>query len=182
MKAFLVARHLWPVVCLAALLPFLGAGAYAAGGEWSFTHDPRDNPELTYQENGKTVFSLGVGRAIGLWIAYPGSPQPAKEEETIEIRTAQDVFVMKGELTNDHDFDAAMPSGATYFLQYDLGVDRASTEFDNLGAKWSKFVKSLAAARQIEIRTKAGNLDLRRLSGDRSQGRQTGAPLQPSRQ
>jgi hypothetical protein len=101
MKPFVVARHLSLLVCLAALLLFLGAAAHAAGGKWNFTHDPRDHPELTYQENGKTVFFLGVGRAIALWIAYPGPPQPDKDEETIEIRTAQDVFVMKGELTRN---------------------------------------------------------------------------------
>jgi hypothetical protein len=68
-------------------------------------------------------------------------------EETIEIRTATDVFVMKGELTNSipDDFN----SDSTYFLQWDLGVQRGSTEFANIGAKWSKFIKSLAASREI---------------------------------
>jgi hypothetical protein len=175
MMVFVFLRHLSLLVCLAALLPFLGAAADAAGGKWTFTHDSRDNPELTYQENGKTVFTLGEGRAIGLWIAYPGPRQPDPptsddndgnivplHEETIEIHTATDVFVMKGELTNDvpDDFN----SDSTYFLQWDLGIDRASTEFANLDEKWSKFIKSLEASREIEIRTKAGNLVLPRIT------------------
>jgi hypothetical protein len=169
---FVVARYPSLLVSLAALLLFFGAAALAAGGKWSFTHDPRGNPGLTYMENGKTVFFLGVGRAIGLWIAYPGPrlPDPPKSdknkdddirEETIEIHTATDVFVMKGNLTNIGDDNPdKFDSGRTYFYQWDLGVGRESTEFDNLGATWAKFIKSLAAAREIEIRTTAGNLVL----------------------
>jgi hypothetical protein len=156
MKAFVVARYQSLLLCITALQLLLGAAVYASEGKWSFTHDPRGHPELTYLENGKTLFFLGVGRAIGLWIAYPGPPQPDKEDEVIEIRTATEKWVMRGDLVNDHGFDR----GVTYFRQWDLGVDRASTPFDNLGAKWSKFIKSLAASREIEITTKVGNVVL----------------------
>lgn len=141
MTAFVRTRHVSLLACLAALLFFDGVAAHAAGGKWTFTGGPdSDNAAMMYQEDGKTVFDLGVGRAIVLWIAYPGPRQPGPpksdgeilplHEETIKIHTATDVFVMKGKLMNDVPNEPGFDPNTTYFEQDDLGVDRGSTEFE----------------------------------------------------
>jgi len=127
-----VRRLLLAAICAALATPSVPAenAIGAEAGQWAFERNSRENPSIVYRENGKTLFYLGVGRAIGLWIAYPRSVQPDRAG-SVEILTARDSWIMKGDLVNDHGFDP----GVTFFRQWDLGVDRPKTDFDNLGVK-----------------------------------------------
>src|ERR1700730_7155723 len=56
----------------AGIIWLIASPASAADGSWKFEPDSRDNPILTYAEHGKTVFTIGCGRAFGLGAKYPG--------------------------------------------------------------------------------------------------------------
>ena len=128
---------------------------------WHFERDERDHPSLAYQQGEKVIFYIGVGRAVGLWIAYPGPPQP-DGATAITIKTSSRTWTMKGELANDHDFNRG-DAPATYFLQWDMGLSRPKPEFDNLTRIYNAFIDSLVASKQIVIVTKAGTVTLPRI-------------------
>jgi hypothetical protein len=139
------------------------AGAQDAArhkGFWRLEKDDRDQPSLQYLRDDKIVFSIGVGRAVGLWIAYPGPLQP-DEKATITIKTSSRIWRMNGELTNDRSDHA--DDHATYFLQWDMGLSRPKPEFDNLTRLYNQFIDSLVASKQIIIVTKHGLLVLPRI-------------------
>jgi hypothetical protein len=140
----------------------IGSTAAEQKGSWHFERDPRDHPELEYRQGSKVIFYLGVGRAIGLWIAYPGPPQP-DGETTITITTASKKYVMKGELTDNHDFKSG-EERTTYFFQDDMGLSRRSPEFENLSRRFNEFIDSLVASKQIVISTEAGNVTLPKIT------------------
>jgi hypothetical protein len=140
----------------------IGSAAAEQKGSWHFERESRGHPQLIYREGSKVVFYLGVGRAVGLWIAYPGPPQK-EGETTITITTASKKWTMKGELTNDHSFKRD-DERATYFLQWDMGLDRPSPEFENLSRRFNEFVDALVASKQIVISTAAGSVNLPRIT------------------
>lgn len=131
-------------------------------GSWRLEKDERDQPSLQYLRDDKIVFFLGVGRAVGLWVAYPGPPQP-DGKATITIKTSSRTWTMHGELTSDRSALDHADEHATYFLQWDMGLSRPKPEFDNLTRLYNQFVDSLVASKQIVIVTRNGNLVLPRI-------------------
>jgi hypothetical protein len=130
-------------------------------GSWRVAIDSRDQPSLEYRQGNKVVFDIGLGRAVGLWIAYPGPPQ-ADGKATITIQTSSKTWTMKGELTNDHTFNRG-DQRVTYFLQWDMGLSRPKLEFNNLTRNYNKFIISLLDSQRIIIVTKAGTILLPRI-------------------
>ena len=138
-----------------------GSAAAEDKGSWHIENDSRDQPSLQYRRADKVVFDVGVGRAVGLWIAYPGPPQP-DGNATVTIQTSSRTWTVKGELTNDHTFNRG-DEHATYFLQWDMGLSRPKPEFENLTRIYNQFIGSLVASIQIVIVTKAGTITLPRV-------------------
>ena len=130
-------------------------------GSWHLEMDSQDQPSLQYRQDDKVIFDIGMGRAVGLWIAYPGPPRP-DGNATITIKTSSRTWTVKGELTNDHSFNRG-DERATYFLQWDMGLSRPKPEFDNLERIYNQFIDSLVASKQIVIVTKAGIITLPRI-------------------
>jgi hypothetical protein len=62
-------------------------------GSWHFEKDSRDQPSLAYLRDDKVAFDIGVGRAVGLWIAYPGRRRP-DSNTTITIQTSSKNWTM----------------------------------------------------------------------------------------
>ena len=140
------------------------AGAQEGGkekGSWHLEMYSQDQPSLQYRQDDKVIFDIGVGRAVGLWIAYPGPPRP-DGNATITIKTSSRTWTVKGELTNDHSLDRS-DEHKTYFLQWDMGLSRPKPEFDNLARIYNQFIDSLVASKHIVIRTKAGTITLPRV-------------------
>jgi hypothetical protein len=131
-------------------------------GSWYLEMDDREQPALRYLHDEKIVFFIGVGRAVGLWIAYPGPPQPDGKAK-ITIRTSSRVWRMNGELTNDHNALAHPDERATYFLQWDMGLSRPKPEFGSLTRLHNQFIDSLVSSKQIVVVTKNGNFTLPRI-------------------
>ncbi len=130
-------------------------------GSWRIEMDSRDQPSLEYRQGDKVIFHVGVGRAVGLWIAYPGPPQP-DGNATVTIQTSSSTWTVKGELTNDHSFNRG-DERATYFMQWDMGLSRRKPEFNNLTRIYNKFIDSLMASKHIVIVTKAATITLPRV-------------------
>jgi len=131
-------------------------------GSWRLDKDDRDQPSLEYLRDHKVIFFIGVGRAVGLWIAYPGPPQP-DGKATITIKTSSRIWRLRGELTNDLDALDHPDERATYFLQWDMGLARPKPEFGGLTRLYNHFIDSLVASTQIVIVTERGNLVLPRI-------------------
>ena len=151
-------------VCVGAimlLMGMIGSAAAVENGSWRLAKDSRDQPSLEFRQGDKLIFDIGVGRAVGLWIAYPGPPQP-DGPATITIQTSSRTWTVKGELTNDHTFNRG-DEHATYFLQWDMGLSRPKPEFENLTRVYNKFIDSLVASKKIVIVTKAGTFNLPRI-------------------
>jgi hypothetical protein len=138
-----------------------GTAAAQEKGSWRIEMDNRDQPSLEYRRGDKIIFDIGVGRAVGLWIAYPG-PLQADGKATITIQTSSKTWTVKGELTNDHAFNRGNQR-VTYFLQWDMGLSRPKLEFNNLTRNYNKFMVSLLASKRIVIVTKAGTIVLPRI-------------------
>jgi hypothetical protein len=148
-------------VCVGVIIlltGMIGSAAAEEKGSWHVAKDNRDQPSLEYRQGDKIVFDIGVGRAVGLWIAYPGPPQP-DGPATITIQTSSRTWTVKGELTNDHSFNRGNER-ATYFLQWDMGLSRPKPEFNNLTRVYNEFIDSLVASKKIVIVTKASTLTL----------------------
>jgi hypothetical protein len=131
-------------------------------GSWRIEIDNRDQPSLAYRKGDKIIFDVGVGRAVGLWIAYPEPPQ-SNGNATIIIQTSSKIWRMKGELTNDHTFNRG-DERATYFLQWDMGLSRPKPEFNDLTRIYNKFIDSLVTSENIIIVTKDGTVTLPRIN------------------
>src|ERR1700730_10081337 len=145
------------------VIGFAGAQDGAQGkGSWRVEKDSRDQPSLQYLRDEKVIFYIGVGRAVGLWIAYPGPAQP-DGNATITIQTSSRTWTMRGALTNDHSAINRSDEHASFFLQWDMGLSRPKPEFNNLTRIYNKFIDSLVASKQIVIVTKAGTITLPRI-------------------
>lgn len=105
----------WSGLLLAAALVL---GTPARAGTWTFERDSRDQPDLSYVEDGKAIFAIGCGRAFGLHARYPGLPKEAGEPARITIASAGKRMTLAGE------FEAEPEGIATSFLQWDLGFRR----------------------------------------------------------
>ena len=145
-------------IMLTLSMGMIGLAAAEEKGSWHFEKDSRDQPSLEYRQGDKVIFNIGVGRAVSVFVAYPGPPQP-DGDTTITIVTASKKWEMKGELTNDNDFKG-FDKRATYFLQSDMGLSRPKPEFNNLTRIYNQFIDSLVASKQIVIVTKAGTITL----------------------
>jgi len=150
------------IVLLASPAAVRPAGA-AEQGFWNFSLESRDHPGLEFRRGKKVLFFIGVGRAVGLWIAYPGPPR-AEGEATVTIKTDHREWAMKGELTNDHSFEVGNEK-STYFFQWDMGLDRTKEEeFDGLNDLFNRFINSLVDSKEITIVTDAGTVVLPRIT------------------
>lgn len=92
--------------------------APALAGTWKYEKDQRDQPELSYREDGKAIFFMGCGRAFGLHVKYPGTPKTEGEPARITIASASTAMSFSGE------FESPSDDMATSFLQWDLGFRR----------------------------------------------------------
>ena len=149
------------VLSIGVIGPVGARGSAQERGSWQIETDSRDQPSLEFRRGDKVVFDIGVGRAVGLWIAYPGPPQ-ADGKTTISIQTSSKSWIVKGELTNDHPFNRG-DQRVTYFLQWDMGLSRPKPEFNSLTRNYNKFIASLLASKHIVIVTKAGTIILPRI-------------------
>jgi hypothetical protein len=113
---------------LAGIVWLIASPASAASGSWKFEPDSRDNPILAYSENGKTVFTIGCGRAFGLVAKYPGVAKKAGKA-TITIAGPQNLMTFDGE------FAAPEEDSVADFLQWDLGFHRQDPKL--YGRKWN---------------------------------------------
>jgi hypothetical protein len=112
-----------------ACLAWLAISPAAAADGWKFEPDSRDNPILNYAENGKTVFSIGCGRAFGLEAKYPGV---SRKEGRATIAIANS----KTSMRFDGEFDIPENDGGMDFIQWDLGFRRQDPEL--YGKRWNR--------------------------------------------
>jgi hypothetical protein len=120
-------RNLLAVI--AAIAAIAASPTMAADSGWKFEIDSRDQPGLTYSENGKAVFFIGCGRAFGLHARYPGK---AKKDgkATITLANATTRMTFRGE------FEEPWEGSVVTFLQWDLGYRRQDPEL--YGTAWKK--------------------------------------------
>ena len=118
-------------------------------GNWNFSRENREHPQLEFVQDRKVLFYLGVGRAYGLHIACPGPRHPDGPAK-LTISTPLGRKVLRGEFTDGSD-DFKNPA-ATYFLQWDMGFDRSQEDgMDKAGEEFVRFLNFLASAREITI-------------------------------
>jgi len=124
---------------LVAVIVWLGLPAvFAADGTWKFRLEERGHPELTYTENGKTVFYVGCGRAFGLHAVYPGAAKKVGDKATLTIANAKTRMQFDGEIDESGDND---PPNTKHFRQWDLGYERQDPEL--FGKKWKRLESRL---------------------------------------
>jgi hypothetical protein len=95
----------------------LGPAPASAAGIWKYQPDSRDNPILTYSEDGKATLMLGCGRAFALHVVYPGD---AKKGGKARVTIAS----AKARMTFDGEFEEPFEDSRTNFVQWDLGFRR----------------------------------------------------------
>ncbi|WP_156944686.1 hypothetical protein [Bradyrhizobium sp. Ec3.3] len=110
----------------ALLLAFPG---YGIAGSWKLEFDWRDQPSLTYSENGKLIFLLGCGHAFALHVKYPGTPKTSGSA-SVEIRNGRARMTLRGE------FEEPSGDDQTTFIQWDLGFARQDA--DLYGRRWDR--------------------------------------------
>jgi hypothetical protein len=116
---------------LIELVAIVGLGltsALAAGGSWKFEPDSRDNPMLTYSENGATIFRIGCGRAFALEVRYPGVARTSGKA-SVTLATSRD------KMTFDGEFQAPTEHSQANFVQWDLGFARQDPKL--YGKRWN---------------------------------------------
>ncbi|MGD9924889.1 MAG: hypothetical protein AB7V13_26085 [Pseudorhodoplanes sp.] len=160
------------LLALTLLAPIQYAGAQdkpaaapddaAASGSWRFERDPRGNPELSFVRDGKVIFYVGVGRAVAVWIAYPGPPQPDGKAQ-VTLKTTAQTWTLEGELQNEHAF-TNKDQPATYFVNWDLGLDRSKKEYRNISRRYNRFIDTLFSSKAIYIASRAGVITLPAIS------------------
>ena len=123
----------------------------AAAGVWTYDTKDRGHPDLTYRENGKTVFSVGCGRAFAIHAVYPGPAKKDGEKVSITIASGKSQMDFAGEI--DSGFNSDDPPNATHFLQWDLGFARQDP--DLFAAKWkrleARFLDLLDSGRPLTV-------------------------------
>jgi hypothetical protein len=140
------------LLALCAGSAWLGlSAAFAADGTWKFGTEDRGHPELTYSENGKTVFMVGCGRAFAIHAVYPGAPKKDEEKAAITIANAKTRMTFEGEI--DSASGANDPPNTTHFTQWDLGYKRQDPEL--FGKKWksleSRFLDLLDSGQPLTV-------------------------------
>src|SRR5256885_8714284 len=75
----------------------LGASLAAQTG-WQFDISDRDQPDLSYMENDKNVFSVGCGRAFAIHAVYPRSPKKVGTKVAIVLSNSVEQMTLKGEI------------------------------------------------------------------------------------
>jgi hypothetical protein len=118
----------------AAIVGLALTPARAAGGSWKYEPDSRDNPILTYSENGKTIFLIGCGRAFALNVRYPGV---ARTRGKASITLANS----RHKMTFDGEFQVAAEDSQTNFVQWDLGFRRQDPKL--YGKRWNRIKSRL---------------------------------------
>lgn len=133
-------------------------------GTWEFDRDKQGHPILQFRRPSKNIsFYLGVGRAVGLWIAYPA--YRPNGDATVTLVTGYSTYTatssyrewkLKGEYVNEH------PDGfenGTFFRQWDLGLARTNNkEFSVVIDFLGTFLDSLTDSTQSIVSTDDGLL------------------------
>jgi hypothetical protein len=151
-----------------AVVSCLSASAVlAADGAWKFELDRQDQPSLSYLDNNnKTVFMIGCGRAFAVHAVYPGTPKKDGEKATITIASAKTQMEFAGEI--DSGFTDGPPN-ATHFVQWDLGYRRQDPELYE--KKWhqleSRFFDLLDSGQPLTISAEGQNYVLPAVSAAR---------------
>ncbi len=96
--------------------------AFAANGVWKFGTEDRGHPELSYSENGGTIFLVGCGHAFAIHAVYPGAPKKEGEKAAITIANARNGMNFEGEIESGEGL--SYPPNTTGFVQWDLGYAR----------------------------------------------------------
>jgi hypothetical protein len=124
---------------LAATACFALPDARAANPAWTFVIDERDQPLLSYlDDNGKTVFMVGCGRAFAIHAVYPGAPKKDGDKATITIDNKKTHMTFNGEIELDYGDG---PPGSIPFVQWDLGFARQDPGL--YGKKWYRLESRL---------------------------------------
>lgn len=119
---------------LVATLFLLTSPAAGVAGTWKLEFDGRDDPSLTYSEDGKIIFLLGCGHAFGLHAKYPGTPKKSGSA-SITISSAHASMKLVGE------FEEPVEDDETTFVQWDLGFSRQDP--DLYGRRWDRILSRL---------------------------------------
>lgn len=135
MPAFLnvMRATLWSAGFYGVLASLYLPAAFAGNGSWAFEIEDRGHPSLVYSENGKSVFTMGCGRAFGVHAVYPGGSKKAGERAAITISAGTTTIKLAGEIASTYDDD---PPNTIHFVQWDLGFSRQDPEA--FGRKWKK--------------------------------------------
>jgi hypothetical protein len=151
-----------------AVVSCLSASAVlAADGAWKFELDRQDQPSLSYLDNNnKTVFMVGCGRAFAVHAVYPGTPKKDGEKATITIASAKTQMDFAGEI--DSGFTDGPPN-TTHFVQWDLGYRRQDPNLYE--KKWhqleSRFFHLLDSGQPLTILAEGQNYVLPAVSAAR---------------
>ncbi len=81
---------------VALALALFAVPSLAIAGAGSSEFDNRDLPSLSYADEGKFVFVLGCGRALGLHAKYPGKAGKAGKA-TITLGNGRKTMRLAGE-------------------------------------------------------------------------------------
>jgi hypothetical protein len=151
-----------------AVMSCLGASAVlAADGAWKFELDRQDQPSLSYLDNNnKTVFMVGCGRAFAIHAVYPGAPKKDGEKATITIANAKTQMDFAGEIDSGFEDD---PPNTTHFVQWDLGYSRQDPNLYE--KKWhrleSRFFDLLDSGRPLTVSAEGRNYVLPAVNASR---------------
>lgn|GEM_PF-3551281 len=124
----------------------LACPGLGVAGSWKFEFDARDDPSLTYSQDGKIIFLLSCGHAFALHAKYPGTPKTSGSA-SIEIRNASTRMTLRGE------FEEPTADDQTTFVQWDLGFARQDPEL--YGKRWDK-----VSSRLLDLIAKADPLTI----------------------
>jgi hypothetical protein len=102
---------------------WLGFGAaMAADNGWKFSTANQDQPQLSYSENGRTLFWVGCGSSFSVQAAYPGEPKKDEEPATIIIANGKTQMRFDG-IIEYRSAGVRVPN-KMHFAQWNLGYKR----------------------------------------------------------
>jgi hypothetical protein len=138
-------------------LALLAVPSLASAGTWKLEFDNRDLPSLSYTDQGKLMFVLGCGRALGLHAKYPGEAGKAGKKTAITLGNGRKRMRLAGEFEEFLGGD-----DATNFLQWDLGYSRQDPEL--FGKRWNRHLSRLLdlmeTASPLTVSSRTGSYQL----------------------
>jgi hypothetical protein len=136
-------------------LAWIGQLSPAAAGGWKYAEGSRQNPGLTYSDDGKAMFMLLCGRAFALHLKYPD--KAGKDgDASVTLSTP------KAQMKIDGQFEELFEDSVTDFVQWDLGYRRQDPEL--YGKQWkalqAKLLDLLESGEPLTISAGAGSYQL----------------------